>query len=117
MGMRVQAVESHQRPYADPLAVSAGEEVVPDFDRHTDIEGWIWCAASDGRSGWTPRQWLIRENESWFVDRDYNSVELSVSVGEELVAAAKESGFLWVTNAHSESGWIPSKKVSNLHRT
>jgi hypothetical protein len=112
--MRVRVVKPYQRPYPDPLAVSAGDEVLPDFDRHTDIKGWVWCTAGDGRSGWTPKAWLVQRGEAWRIDRDYDSTELTIEVGEELEVTTEESGFLWVTNTRGESGWVPSENVAEI---
>ena len=109
--MRVRVVKPYQRPYPNPLAVSAGDEVVPDFERETTIEGWVWCTAGDGRTGWTPQGWLVQDGDTWRIDRDYNSIELTIEVGEKLEVTAEESRFFWATNGRGESGWVPSENV------
>ena len=94
--MRVRVTRPYEQPYLDPIAVRAGVRVFPDFDRDTDIPGWIWCTAEDGRSGWTPRAWLNQDDGTWGIDRDFNTIELTVTPGERLDVMAEESGFYWV---------------------
>lgn len=110
--MKALVVQSYQRPFENPLSVSAGEGVNPNFDQSTAITGWVWCTAEDGRSGWTPEAWLIQSNGKWHLDRDYNAIELTVAVGEFLEIILEESGFYWARTENSESGWVPCENVS-----
>lgn len=110
--MQTVVIKAYEKPYENPIAVRAGEAVTPDFDKPTDIAGWVWCTAADGRSGWTPRNWLTRSKDAWRVSRDFDAVELTVSPGERLEIAFEESGFVWVTKSNGEAGWIPVENVS-----
>lgn len=112
--MRAVVVKAYRRPYEDPIAVGAGEEVTPDFAKPSDIGGWVWCTARDGRSGWTPEKWLVHEGSGWRVTRDFDAIELTVVPGEELELAFEESGFYWATRNDGESGWVPCECVSVL---
>ena len=110
-------VKPYERPYENPIAVSAGEEVTPDSDKPTDIEGWIWCTAKDGRSGWTPKQWLTQSSGIWRINREFNAIELTVVPGEMLEVAYEESGFFWARKENGEVGWVPCEYVSVVNRT
>lgn len=110
--MKATVIESYERPYENPIAVSAGEQVTPDFDKSTDIEGWVWCIAKDSRSGWTPKKWLTQSKDKWRVDRDFNAIELTVATGDLLEVTLKESEFYWARKENGEVGWIPCKHVS-----
>ena len=110
--MKAVVVKAYARPYADPISVAAGESVTPDFARHTDIAGWVWCTAMDGRSGWTPRNWLALTDGAWRIDRAFNAIELTIAPGEVLDLAFEESGFFWATKQDGESGWVPCGNVS-----
>ena len=59
----VVVVRKYARPYDDPIALSAGTEVAPDLERSaaTDLVGWLWCRAPDGREGWVAEGWMERE--------------------------------------------------------
>ena len=115
--MRVSVRKSHERPYENPLRVTAGERIVPDFERTTDIEGWVWCTAPDGRSGWAPRGWLVEADGAWRLVRDYDAIELSVAPGEVLEVVLEESGFYWARKETGETGWVPADHVSVIDRT
>jgi hypothetical protein len=110
--MEVIVTAPYRRPFEDPIAVHANDTVIPDFEKQTDIEGWVWCMAVDGRSGWTPRAWLVRSNGRWQVDRDFNAIELTVETGEVLIATLEESGFYWATKRDGQSGWVPCSHVA-----
>jgi hypothetical protein len=112
--MRIRVIESYQRPYDDPIKVSAGEPVVPDLNKLTDIEGWIWCTSRDGRSGWAPRSWLKQSATGWCLDRAFDAMELTISRGEVLEAIFEESGFYWARRQDGESGWVPCRNVSTV---
>ena len=110
--MRVRVTRPYEQPYPDPIAVRAGACVFPDLDRDTDIPGWIWCTAEDGRGGWTPRAWLRRDGEVWRIDRDFNAIELTVRPGERLEVMEEESGFYRVARPGGETGWVPVECVT-----
>lgn len=109
--MKVQVTSSYRKPYENPISVRANDQVIPDFSKESDIEGWVWCIAQDGRSGWTPRAWLVQTHGQWRVTRDFNAVELTVEVGEVLVVSDEESGFYWETKQNGQSGWVPCANV------
>jgi hypothetical protein len=76
--MKVSVIKPYQRPYDDSISVKTGEPVAVDFDKHTDIAGWVWCIAEDGRSGWTPRSWLVHSGDGWFVNRDFDATDVGL---------------------------------------
>lgn len=112
--MRGIVTKSYRRPYDDPIAVAAGDQVTVDTDRYTDIEGWVWCTAMDGRGGWTPKKWLVRSSADWIVNRDFNAIELTVEEGDELELISQESDFFWVRNSNGDLGWVPTECVTVL---
>jgi len=110
--MKAVVVKPYERPYENPIAVSAGDQVIPDFEKSTDIDGWVWCTAKDGRSGWAPIAWLTRSSGIWRVDRDFNAIELTVVAGDLLEVAFEENEFCWVRNENGEFGWVPCECLS-----
>ena len=109
--MKGVVIRHYQRPYENPIAVTAGEQVTPDFDKYTDIRGWVWCAAADGRSGWTPETWLAESGGEWHVTRNFNAMELTVSPGDRLEVKLEESGFYWAQTENGRTGWVPCECV------
>ena len=100
-------IEDYQRFYDDPIAVRAGDTVIPDAERKTDLFGWIWCAGPDKREGWTPVQWIDRSGAPWRMIRDFNALELTVRKGERLDLQYSESGFVMARAADGREGWAP----------
>ncbi|HEY3777747.1 MAG TPA: hypothetical protein VGL35_06790 [Rhizomicrobium sp.] len=103
------ACRAYTRPYDDPLVVRAGEIVTPDPVRsaQSDIPGWTWCVARDGRGGWVPDAWFESANGIWTAKRDYNALELTVAVGDRLRLLYGESGFVFCRSEQSNEGWLP----------
>jgi hypothetical protein len=110
--MKAVVLKPYERPYSDPIAVKAGDRLYPDFAKHTGIEGWVWCKAEDGRSGWTPRNWMQRAGEEWRITRDFNAIELNIQPGEILDIGFEQSGFYWVRKSSGETGWVPCVNVA-----
>lgn len=110
--MKAIVVKPYERPYENPIAVTAEASVVPDFEKRTDIEGWVWCTAEDNRSGWVPCSWLVKGDGTWRVSRQFNAIELTVVLGEILDVTFAESGFFWATKQNGEAGWVPRENVS-----
>lgn len=111
MSRRGTVVRGYERPYSDPIRVAGGECVTPDFDRRTDVSGWVWCTDARGKSGWTPRAWLERRGNAWHVSRDFDAIELGVAPGEILILHFEIAGFHWATTADGSSGWLPCDHV------
>ncbi len=106
-GRRAVVIDVYDRPYSDPIAVKAGDAVKPDAARKTELSGWIWCEGPDGRSGWTPAQWLGRMSDGWFIKRDFSAIELDLRPGDRLILFYSESGFVWARTEDGREGWAP----------
>jgi uncharacterized protein YgiM (DUF1202 family) len=108
---QARVIAPHQAPYADPLAVRTGEEVVIDSTRKTDWVGWVWCTNRAGKGGWVPEAYIGRRGDVGCMRCDYDAVELTVQLGDLLTIHKAESGFLWVTDQAGRNGWVPSTHV------
>jgi hypothetical protein len=106
-------LKAYVRPYPDPLAVRAGGELWPDFSHQTDLFGWIWCRAADGREGWAPEAWMDM-GERCVMTRDFNAIELTVDLGECVGILFSESGFVWCERQSGEHGWLPDAVLEFL---
>ena len=108
---QARVIAHYQAPYADPIAVQAGDEVSVDSTRKTDMAGWVWCTNRIGKSGWVPEAYLERKGDVGRLRCDYDAIELTVQVGDVLTVHKAESGFLWVTDQDGRTGWVPSTHV------
>lgn len=108
-GTTAVAVADYERPYPDPIVVRAGDLVLLDAERtrQTDFMGWTWCRGPDGREGWVPNGWIIRDAEGWRMRRDFSALELSVRKGDRVTLDFSESGFVFGRHATGEAGWLP----------
>ena len=103
------AVVDYDRPYPDPIVVSAGDRVLPDHEltKQTDFMGWTWCRGPDGREGWVPDGWIVEDGGDRRMRRDFSALELSVRTGDRLTVEFSESGFVFGRKDDGEAGWLP----------
>ena len=112
-GTRVVARRRYERPYPDPIRVSAGDVVQVDRAKTatTDLIGWLWCRGPDCREGWAPEAWLALDGDVGRITRDFSALELAVDAGEPLIALFGESGFVFARRSTGEEGWVPDGLV------
>lgn len=108
-GLQARVTKAYTRPYDDPINVRAGESVEIDLGKsaQTDLFGWVWCRAPDGREGWTPEAWLEGAGDWRTLVRDFNAIELTVATGDRVLLLYSESGFIWCRTDDDRQGWLP----------
>lgn len=112
----VRVIADYQAPYPDPIQAEAGDVVVIDFGKKTEIQGWLWCANSAGKSGWVPINYIeIRGNQGTMLC-NYNAIELTIRAGEKLTVHKEQSGFYWATNQSGKQGWVPVDHVTRENK-
>ena len=104
--------KAYEATYPDPITMRAGDSIEVS-DKEDNWQGWlwVWCTNQSGKSGWVPRGYVVQVEGVWRARYDYAAVELSVAVGEMIVVSQQESGWLWSTNEHGKSGWVPAENV------
>ena len=98
--------------YPDALAVTAGESVL--VGKEDTQWPYVWCTNSAGKGGWIPQTYIQRDGARGRVLRDFDSCELTVSVGEIVLATMEEGGWLWCRNDQGQSGWVPEENLQAL---
>ena len=106
-------ISEYQSAYPVPLVISAGEELTIS-EKESSWSGWVWCTNRDGKSRWVPEKYVERKGNTCIALYNYEAIELSVSVGEELIMGKEESGWIWCTNQEGQSGWVPADNVEKL---
>jgi len=101
---------AYHSPYTEPWFMTAGEKLGV-ISKPSEWEGWVWCIKPDGTSRWVPESYVHREGDHCVAQRDYESTELSVEVGELLSLGEKESDWFWCTNQQGRSGWVPAENI------
>ena len=102
-------IQAYKSPYPDPIIFQKGDivEVGKEFTEDPDWVNWVWCETADNRQAWVPDQYLdISQNQGIF-NREYNAMELSVSVGEGLFVHEIVNGFGKAEKSSGEIGWVP----------
>jgi hypothetical protein len=110
----VRVIKEYQAPYPDPIQARAGDEVIVDPGKETDITGWVWCTSRDSKGGWVPSAYVEINGEHGRMRQDYNAIELTIRVGEILTVHKTESSFHWATNENGQQGWVPVAYVEPL---
>ena len=107
----VRVIKDYQAPYPDPIQAQAGDEVVVDPGKETDIMGWVWCINHAGKSGWVPSAYVEIEGDRGRMLQDYNAIELTVHVGDVLTVHKTEGSFHLATDQKGQQGWVPVANV------
>lgn len=112
-GERYRVVSDYRAAYPDPTNVRAGEALhVGETDE--DNAAWVWCTGPSGKGGWMPRAYFEADGETGTALRDYDAMELTVEVGEELTILEEESGWVRVRNSQGRLGWVPVECVERV---
>jgi len=85
--------------------------------RVTEWSGWLWCTNTSGTSAWVPEAYLSKLPESgkYKAIRNYNSLELSVEIGQEVTILLEEASWGWVRTNDDIEGWIPLDSLDIQH--
>ncbi|WP_306319584.1 MULTISPECIES: SH3 domain-containing protein [unclassified Streptomyces] len=105
--MRVQAVTDHEISERAPIRVRPGDQVRVG-ERDTTWPAFVFVTTASG-AGWVPERYLGEGRPTAEVRHAYDTQELPVATGEELVVVEDdpESGWSWCENAQGRAGWVP----------
>lgn len=109
----VEVTKSHQSEFPHPLKLKKDGQVNIG-NKETNFEGWLWCTADSGNSGWVPENFVIRNGLLGKMKVDYDATELTVTVGQKLLVLSEESQWLWCIDNKDRKGWIPQENVRKL---
>ena len=105
-----QVVFAHQASCSYILKARAGEKVTISDKKE---EGWVWCT-KEALSAWIPEKYLKQGKHIGTMLVDYDSTELTVTVGERLTLIREESGWIWCSNQNRQRGWVPLSKIKKV---
>lgn len=107
---KVRVQQKYEPQYPHPIKVKTGESVeVGRADK--DDPGWLWCRARDGREGWVPEELLAGQGARAVMLEDYSAKEVAVFLGDEVEVEKACHGWLFVSDAQGERGWIPQSHI------
>ena len=105
--------EEYISPYPHPIIFQKGDSVKigEEFTENPEWEKWIWCEGTNNRKAWVPKQYLDVRGKKGTFKREYNAMELSVSVGDRLCVYESLNGFAFAEKTDGVSGWVPLKNI------
>lgn len=111
----LKVIKNHKSEFHVPLIAAKGEKVEGE-KRKTEYEGWLWCQNSAGVNAWVPETYLekISDSGQYRFLKDYNSRELTIDEGQEVIVLNEESGWAWVRTPLGDEGWIPLENLQDL---
>ena len=113
MENRARVIKSHQSDVLTPFQTKMGDIVIGK-EKPTQWEGWLYCKNKEGIYGWVPKAFITpvkTSTEEFRFIRDYNSYELSVSIGENVTIHEIESGWAIIEKENGMIGWIPLENL------
>ncbi len=120
MATTYRVIKDHASSYPDPITVQAGEifKVSKKTDRWNDDPRcvWVWCTDQREKSGWMPKNIIqpVDEGSKGTTRTPYSAVELTVSVGDELIGEREEAGWVWARDNKGQLGWVPSDHIEKM---
>ena len=114
--MKILKVTKNHKSEFHVTLIAAKGEVVRGEKRKTEYEGWLWCQNNAGVDAWVPETYLEKLSDSGQFQflKDYNSRELTVNEGQEVIVLDEDSGWAWARTALGEEGWIPLENLQDL---
>lgn len=113
---KYRVIEAYISPYPDAIIFQEGDvvEVGKEFTDDPDWKDWVWCEGTGDTKAWVPRQYLDVNGDKGIFTRDYNAMELSASVGEELLVYEVVNGFGMSEKSDGTRGWVPIKNLERV---
>lgn len=106
--IRKTSIKAHQREFEKPIKATKGDTVtIVKRDLWQEKYLWLWCTHPTKGEGYVPETYLTIEGDTGILKQDYDAIELSIAVGEDITLHQYESGWYWCTNSVGEQGWIP----------
>jgi hypothetical protein len=114
--MKILKVTKNHKSESPVPMIAAKGEIVQGERRETEYEGWLWCQNSAGVNAWVPETYLEKTSDSGQFQflKDYNSRELTIDEGQEVIVLEEDSGWIWIRTTLGEEGWIPLENVQDL---
>ncbi len=108
---KARVIKKHTPEFEHPLKLIKAD-IVRCTERSTYWKGWIYCPDFKGVDGWIPNSLLEHwDKNEYIVLEDYNSLEMSVEINDEVYILKETNGWAWVKNSNGEKGWIPLENL------
>ena len=114
----VSVIKKHTSEFSIPLTIMK-DDTIEGERRETEWGGWLWCKNDVDIFGWVPEPYLkkLPEDRKYIALRDYNAIELSVDIGQELMVLDEASSWAWVRTSQGDEGWVPLENLENVTKS
>jgi hypothetical protein len=114
--MRASVLKGWQQSYDPALKVARGDQVLVVKRDSGKWAGWIWCTDKSGLSGWLPEQVFdaVVIGEKTIAAQDFDTIELTVFIGEILFVSNRLSEWSWCHNTKGQEGWVPDVCLTHV---
>jgi len=105
----IRVIRDWNQSYDPALKVARGDQVLAIKRDSGKWAGWVWCTDKSRLSGWLPEQVLdaVLIGENTTATQDFDTIELTVSIGEILFVSNSLNGWIWCRNSQDQEGWVP----------
>ena len=80
----------------------------------TEMPGWFWCENHEGLWSWIPIEYLDMVGSRGTLTMDYDTIELSVKVGEVLDCITSVKHWTLCRKSNGFKGWVPTKNLEKV---
>ena len=98
-------IKPHKASFSYSVIFASGDKVRIEY-KETDSVDWKWCVSKEEAGAWIPESYLDIDGMNAILRFDYDSTELTVEEGNDLICEKIESGWAWCSRP-DESGWVP----------
>jgi hypothetical protein len=105
-------IRAYNSPYPDSIFFRKGEKVAvgQEFKETPVWKNWLWCEGN-GKKAWVPKRYLVINGAYGVFNTDYDALELSVEVGDELIVHSVVNGFGMSEKLDGTKGWVPMRNL------
>ena len=100
----------HNAAFTYAMVATEGD-IVSVGKEDPEMPGWFWCKDSKSVEMWVPSTHLRIEGTTGVFNQPYNSIELTVEVGDVVQLLGEMLGWAECLDAKWRYGWVPSNKL------
>lgn len=103
-------ISPHRAPARLAIQLHTGDRAQPGA-RDSDWPQFVWAVLGNGLDGWVPATLFDCGHGSATALQAYDTVELDVDAGEEVLVEREVAQWWWTRNKAGQSGWVPARNL------
>ncbi|MCW9035127.1 MAG: hypothetical protein OQJ97_12970 [Rhodospirillales bacterium] len=115
MSNRYRVETEWKASYQDPIVLNEGEELwlsgkADKWDGHI----WVWAKNQVNKEGWIPDTLVRTVAGKHYANMSFSALELTCSLGEELIANDEKHGWVLCQSKDGLEGWVPARNLKAI---